>query len=333
MSIWNACLCKRLILFTKQDGVAMMLEVPLGTTIWVPVGLQATFFSDCSHYSFPNPYMLATYYHFPISHGSLCINPVLPHGFPKVHNRAIFFLMGWDWVHLVLRPLFCLLYQLQMIDDDCGANGGMRIGRGNQSTRKKPAPVPVCQPQIPYYLIWDRTRSAAVGSRRATVWAMHGLAEPKLLRLLYIREMTGSNLARNTDYPNRGSASVFILPGEYWGGNLNHVMIVPFHMRCWQLHSVKPPPKHTHAKLFLRRDIFLLCVWRKTGSIWASFKLGITCICISSYILNAAIASRMLIRETLFRHFRKNYWLSSKIRILWQLEAAQNTNTAVCAVV
>jgi hypothetical protein len=31
-----------------------------------------------------------------------------------------------------------------MIDDDeYGAVGGMRIGRGNRSTRRKPAPVPI----------------------------------------------------------------------------------------------------------------------------------------------------------------------------------------------
>jgi hypothetical protein len=33
------------------------------------------------------------------------------------------------------------LYKPQMIDeDDCGAIGGMKIGRGNWSTRRKPAP-------------------------------------------------------------------------------------------------------------------------------------------------------------------------------------------------
>jgi hypothetical protein len=43
-----------------------------------------------------------------------------------------------------------------MIDDDeCGAVGGMRIGRGNRSTRKKPAPVSLCPPQIPHDLTWD----------------------------------------------------------------------------------------------------------------------------------------------------------------------------------
>jgi hypothetical protein len=42
-----------------------------------------------------------------------------------------------------------LLYQPRMIDDDdYGAVAGMRIGRGNRSTRRKPAPVPLCPPQI-----------------------------------------------------------------------------------------------------------------------------------------------------------------------------------------
>jgi hypothetical protein len=46
-----------------------------------------------------------------------------------------------DWVHFVGRPLFGLLYQPRMIgDDESGAVSGMS-GRGNQSTRRKPAPV------------------------------------------------------------------------------------------------------------------------------------------------------------------------------------------------
>jgi hypothetical protein len=47
-----------------------------------------------------------------------------------------------------------------MIDDECGVVGG--------STRIKPAPVPLCPPQIPHDLTLDRTRAAAVGSRRLT---------------------------------------------------------------------------------------------------------------------------------------------------------------------
>jgi hypothetical protein len=44
-----------------------------------------------------------------------------------------------------------LLYKPQMIDeDDCGAIGGMNIGKGNRSTRRKPAPAPLCPPKIPH---------------------------------------------------------------------------------------------------------------------------------------------------------------------------------------
>jgi hypothetical protein len=38
-----------------------------------------------------------------------------------------------------------LLYQPRMIcDGDCGEIGGMKIGRVNRSTRRKPAPAPLC---------------------------------------------------------------------------------------------------------------------------------------------------------------------------------------------
>jgi hypothetical protein len=58
-----------------------------------------------------------------------------------------------------------LLYQPQMIDDgDCGEFGGMKIGRENRSTRRKPAPAPFCPPQIPYDQTRARTRAAAVGT-------------------------------------------------------------------------------------------------------------------------------------------------------------------------
>jgi hypothetical protein len=66
------------------------------------------------------------------------------------------------WVHLVRR----------MINDECGTVGGMRIGRGKPSTRRKPTLVQLCPPQIPHDLTWARTRAAAVGCRRLTAWAM-----------------------------------------------------------------------------------------------------------------------------------------------------------------
>jgi hypothetical protein len=44
-----------------------------------------------------------------------------------------------------------LFYQSRMICDiDCEEIGGIKIGRGNRSTRGKPAPAPLCKPQIPH---------------------------------------------------------------------------------------------------------------------------------------------------------------------------------------
>jgi hypothetical protein len=91
---------------------------------------------------------------------------------PKVSYLFFFLGVGWEWVHLVRRPIFGLLYQPRIIDDECGVVGGMKIGRGNRSTRRKPTPVSLCPPQIPHDLTWDRTRAAAEGSRRLTAWAM-----------------------------------------------------------------------------------------------------------------------------------------------------------------
>jgi hypothetical protein len=53
-------------------------------------------------------------------------------------------------------------------EGDYGAIGGMKIGKGNRSTRRKPAPVPLCPPQIPLDQTGDRTRAAAVGSQGLT---------------------------------------------------------------------------------------------------------------------------------------------------------------------
>jgi hypothetical protein len=74
-----------------------------------------------------------------------------------------------------------LLYKPQMIDEgDCGAIGGMKICRGNRSTRRKPGPAPLCPPQIPHDQTRARTRAAAVGSQRLTAWAM---ARPTNIKL------------------------------------------------------------------------------------------------------------------------------------------------------
>jgi hypothetical protein len=55
-------------------------------------------------------------------------------------------------------------------DYNDGEIGGMMIGRGNRSTRRKPAPMPLCPPQT-VHAAPMRTRAAAVGSQRVTALA------------------------------------------------------------------------------------------------------------------------------------------------------------------
>jgi hypothetical protein len=90
----------------------------------------------------------------------------------KLVSRSVFFFIIVSGVRL--SPLGTaattgLLYESQMINDgDCGEIGGMKIGRGNRSTRRKPAAAPLCPPQIPHDQTRARTRAAAVGSQRLT---------------------------------------------------------------------------------------------------------------------------------------------------------------------
>jgi hypothetical protein len=71
-----------------------------------------------------------------------------------------FFLVSWGGVRL--SPLGTSatnwpIVPAPMMDDECGAVGGMRIGRGNRSTQRKPASVQLCPSQILRDLTWART--------------------------------------------------------------------------------------------------------------------------------------------------------------------------------
>jgi hypothetical protein len=72
-----------------------------------------------------------------------------------------FFLVGRDRVHLVRRPLFDLLYQPQMMDDD-GCNAKPKYS-------EKTCPNATLSTTNP---TWPDPRAAAVISRRLTAWAM-----------------------------------------------------------------------------------------------------------------------------------------------------------------
>jgi hypothetical protein len=69
-----------------------------------------------------------------------------------------------------------LFYQPRMIGHgDCGKIGGIKIGRGNRSTRRKLASAPLCPPQI----LHDKTRvwtwAAAVWSQQLFFLLLFGL--------------------------------------------------------------------------------------------------------------------------------------------------------------
>jgi hypothetical protein len=84
-------------------------------------------------------------------------------------NSCFFIISGVELSPLGTAAASGLLYKPPMIDEgDCGAIGGMKFGRGNRSTRRKPAPAPLCPPQIPHDQTLARTRTAAVGSQRLT---------------------------------------------------------------------------------------------------------------------------------------------------------------------
>jgi hypothetical protein len=66
------------------------------------------------------------------------------------YSLFLFFIKGGGTKSLGTAATSGLLYKPQMIDEgDCEAIGGIKIGRGNRSIRRKPAPAPLCPPQNP----------------------------------------------------------------------------------------------------------------------------------------------------------------------------------------
>jgi hypothetical protein len=94
---------------------------------------------------------------------------------PKICKTFIIFIIlsGVRLSQLRTATTTGLLYQPQMIDDgDCGAICGMKITRGNRSTRRKSSPASLYPPQIPHDQTRARTRVAEVGSQRLTAWVI-----------------------------------------------------------------------------------------------------------------------------------------------------------------
>jgi hypothetical protein len=86
------------------------------------------------------------------------------------YNKTIIFLISIVGGGVQLGPLGTAATNKPIVpapgDHDDGETGGM-IARGNRSTRRKPASVPLCPPQTPH-AARTRTWAAAVGSQRLT---------------------------------------------------------------------------------------------------------------------------------------------------------------------
>jgi hypothetical protein len=122
------------------------------------------------------------------------------------------FINNLFWGYLVHRQLTGLLYQPWMMDDECGAVRGMRVARGNRSTRRKLASLPLCPPQIPHDLIRSQTQAAAVGS------LSYGTA---------LTTLTATNITTLTSNINTAQQTLTI-------PSLHHKMISAHHLRRQQ---------------------------------------------------------------------------------------------------
>jgi hypothetical protein len=79
------------------------------------------------------------------------------------------------------------------------------LGKGNQSTQRKTAPVPFCPPQIPHDLPQAWTRTAKVGTQWLTAWATAqpiGYLDPQLKPFwVYRIQFWGMAFTSNIEIP------------------------------------------------------------------------------------------------------------------------------------
>jgi hypothetical protein len=66
--------------------------------------------------------------------------------------------------YFMMLPVLRLCSVNDRMINECGAVGGMRIGRGNSGTLRKSVPVRLFPPQFPHDFTWNWTWTAMVGS-------------------------------------------------------------------------------------------------------------------------------------------------------------------------
>jgi hypothetical protein len=99
------------------------------------------------------------------------LEALIPSKFYIVSNLNLFFFnspsRGWSpkWVHSARWSLLAYCNSTWWLCE-VGEFGGMKIGRGKRSTRKKPASAILCPPQILLDQTQAWTEAAAMGSQR-----------------------------------------------------------------------------------------------------------------------------------------------------------------------
>jgi hypothetical protein len=139
------------LIFTAPDGLnarkyAKHMTLTCAFRVSVKQSNRSNTDSDCSFLELADTHLV-----LPVYNGNV-----------TDYNIFLLFLVGWYCGH------YWPIVPAPDDDGDCGAIGGMKIGRESRSTRRKPHPVPLSRPQIPHDLTRARTRADAGGSQRLT---------------------------------------------------------------------------------------------------------------------------------------------------------------------
>jgi hypothetical protein len=96
-----------------------------------------------------------------------------------VWSEFSFFIVSWGWVRLSPPGTSANNWPIVPAPVD-RAVGGMRIGKGKRSTRRKPVPVTLCPPQTTRDVTWARTM-------RLTAWAVARPLKSELLTTIRMK--------------------------------------------------------------------------------------------------------------------------------------------------
>jgi hypothetical protein len=116
-----------------------------------------------------------------------------------------------------------------------GAIGGMKIGRGNRSTWRKPTPAPLCPPQNPTW----QTRSLSQdrsGGKPATNRLSYGAA--------FFSTISSPLTARSVTVEVFDPASTRVIPHLTWTRRFGIVFIRAYHWFLWWARRIQSKKSH-----------------------------------------------------------------------------------------